>query len=70
LSNDEISKYVEQLDQEAKNIRADSMRLAWHMRGGASYAQVMMMSADERRAISELIKENIETTKKSRLPWF
>lgn len=46
------------------------MRLAWHMRGGATYAQVMMMSADERRIISDLAKDNIETTKKSRLPWF
>lgn len=58
------------MDQEAKTIRADSMRLAWHMRGGATYAQVMMMSADERQIISELVKDNIETTKKSKLPWF
>jgi hypothetical protein len=58
------------MDQEAKSIRSDSLRLAWHMRGGATYEQVMMMSSDERSMISELVKDNIETTKKTRLPWF
>lgn len=58
------------MDQEAKSIRSDGLRLAWHMRGGATYEQVMMMSSDERRMISELVKDNIETTKKTRLPWF
>lgn len=58
------------MDQEAKSIKSDSMRLAWHMRGGATYEQVMMMSADERKIISDLVKDNIETTKKTRLPWF
>ena len=40
------------------------------MRGGVSYQEIMMMSAAERNMISELAKENIETTKKSGLPWF
>jgi hypothetical protein len=40
------------------------------MRGGASYNDVMQMSATERKLISELAKENIETTKKSNLPYF
>jgi hypothetical protein len=40
------------------------------MRGGVSYQEIMMMSSAERNMISELAKENIETTKKSGLPWF
>jgi len=40
------------------------------MRGGATYNDVMNMSLQERRLIGELAKENIETTKKSNLPYF
>jgi len=46
------------------------MRMAWHMRGGATYEQVMHLSNKERQLISELAKENVETTNKTRLPWF
>jgi hypothetical protein len=37
---------------------------------GISYAEVMNMSWDEREIIGEIIKENLETTKKSGLPFF
>jgi hypothetical protein len=40
------------------------------MRGGATYVDVMNMSASERNLINELADENIETTKKSNLPFF
>ena len=70
LSSDDIAKYVEELDQEADNIRSDGLRLAWYMRGGITYDQVMEMSVKERRMISDLAKENIETTKKTNMPWF
>lgn len=58
------------MEAEAKSIREHSMRLAWYMRGGITYEQVLMLSPNEREIISELAKENIETTKKSGLPWF
>ena len=40
------------------------------MRGGASYADVMNMSTTERRLINDMVKENLETAKKSGLPFF
>lgn len=40
------------------------------MRGGITYEQVMQLSYSERQMISDLAKENIETTKKTQLPWF
>ncbi len=40
------------------------------MRGGVSYVDVLNMSSEERKAISKLIEENLETTKKSGLPFF
>ena len=58
------------MEKEAAAIRASCLRLAWHMRGGANYEQVLQMSAQERDAIKALAKENVETTNKTRLPWF
>ena len=40
------------------------------MRGGVSYEDVLNMSIEERKLINELIEENLETTKKTQLPFF
>lgn len=40
------------------------------MRGGATYEDVLQMSHQERKMVSELIKDNLETTKNSKLPFF
>jgi hypothetical protein len=37
---------------------------------GLSYSEVMNMSYEEREIISEIIKDNLETTKKSGMPFF
>jgi hypothetical protein len=37
---------------------------------GLSYAEVMHMSWDEREIIAEIVKENLETTRKTGLPFF
>jgi len=44
--------------------------MAWYMRGGASYEDVLNMSAQERKQINELIEEHMDVTKKTQLPFF
>jgi hypothetical protein len=44
--------------------------MSWYMRGGLSYEQALQLSSSDRTIISELIKDNLETTKKSGLPFF
>jgi len=44
--------------------------MSWYMRGGISYEQALQLSVSEREIISKIIKENMETTKKSGLPFF
>ncbi len=44
--------------------------MAWHLRGGASYTDILNMSVVERKEIQKLIEENLEITKKSGLPYF
>jgi hypothetical protein len=70
LSSEEISTWVDKMDEEANSIRQQSLKMSWYMRGGASYEDVMQMSYQERRLISDLIKDNLETTKNSKLPFF
>ena len=65
-----IEKIIEDLDKEANEIRNQSLKLAWHMRGGITYEQILQLGATERKMINEIIKENYETTKKSGLPHF
>lgn len=65
----EILRESERLDKEAKMIKKDCLKLCWYMRG-LSYTEVMNMSWDEREIIGEIIKENLETTKKTGLNFF
>lgn len=44
--------------------------MAWYMRGGISYTDILNLSIIERAAINKLIEDNLETTKKSNMPFF
>ena len=61
---------VDKMEKEVKAIKKDLLSLCWYMRGGLQYADALELSLDERTIIGEIIKENLETTKKSRLPFF
>jgi hypothetical protein len=65
----EILQLSAKLDKEAKALKKDILKLCWYMRG-LSYAEAMNMSWDEREIVGEIIKENLETTKKTGLPFF
>ena len=67
---EEILKEVDDLDRESKAIKEDLLKLCWYMRGGVTLDDVYWMSVEDRQMISELVKENLETTKKSGLPFF
>lgn len=58
------------MEKEVHSIKQESLKLAWYMRGGLSYTEAMNLSMEERGIISDIIKENLETTKKSKMPFF
>lgn len=66
----EIVKLVEGYEKDSKALREEALRLCWHMRGGLTYDESMMLSYSERNIISDIVKDNFETTKKSGLPFF
>jgi len=70
LSREEIVELLEKYDQESKAIRKEALKFTWYMRGGLSYNEAMALSHQEREIVAAIIKENIETTEKTKLPFF
>jgi hypothetical protein len=70
LSSEDISKLVDQMENECNEIRQEAIKMAWYMRGGLTYNDALQLSSAERKLIGTLIKDNLETTKKSGLPFF
>jgi hypothetical protein len=58
------------MERECNDIRQEALQMSWYMRGGLSYDQALQLSVGERKLINKLIKDNLETTKKSGLPFF
>jgi hypothetical protein len=70
LSIPEILKEVDNLEKESKAFKSDLLKLCWYMRGGITVEDVYYMSYEDRQMIGKLVEENLETTKKSGLPFF
>ena len=58
------------MDREADAIKNDTLKICWFMRGGLTYTEAMNLSPRERDMIGKIVKENLEATKKSGLPFF
>jgi hypothetical protein len=58
------------MDKECTEIKKSALSLTWYMRGGVSYEDVLNMSYEERILINKLVESNLETTKKTQLPFF
>jgi len=70
LDNDEIVSLLDQYDKDSKAYREEALRMCWFMRGGLSYEDAMLLNDQERTIINKIINDNMETTKKSGLPFF
>jgi hypothetical protein len=58
------------MEKEVSVIKTEAIKLCWYMRGGLTYDQSMALNHQERTIISELVNKNLETTKKTGLPFF
>ncbi len=70
LSVTEILRETENLDKEVLEIKHNLVKMCWHMRGSLSFEEAWTLGFEEREIIQNIIKENLETTKKSGLPYF
>lgn len=70
LSNDEIIEFLDSFDKDSKAIKRSLYKLCWYMRGGLSLEEMFCLSPDEREIIVNIINENLEITKETKLPFF
>lgn len=70
LDDAEVESLLDGFEKETRALKDDALRMAWYMRGGLSYDDAMMLNQNEREIINNLIKENLEVTKKSNMPFF
>ena len=70
LDHEAAQKLFDSYEEETNKIKKVALQLSWYMRGGATYEDILNMSTTERKFISGIIDENMETTKKSGLPFF
>ena len=70
LDESGIMTYFKDLENQNKQIKHDLLKICWYMRGGVTYHEALMMSAEEKKIISDIIRDNLETTKKTGQPFF
>lgn len=70
LTDEQIVGLIKDQEKESKALKDETIRISWYMRGGISYDDAMMLSTEERKIIEKLIKENLDVTKKSGIPFF
>jgi hypothetical protein len=70
LTNEEIENLLEKMEGESKAMRDNVLRICWYMRGSISYDDGMLLSNMDLEIINKIIKDNLETTQKSKLPFF
>jgi hypothetical protein len=70
MDNSQIVEELRRLDKQNDGIRDEIIRLTWWMRGGISYNDAMLLSPKDKEIIVALIKENMETSKKTGTPIF
>lgn len=58
------------MEAEIKALKEELMKMAWFMRGGMTLEEAYNLDFQEREIIAGIIKENLETTKKTGLSFF
>lgn len=70
LSLEEIQKLSESMEKEAKALKNQIYQMMWFMRGSITISEAFELESEDLEIIGRIIKENLETTKKTRLPFF
>ena len=70
MSNSDITKFINNLESSIKVIKDEIFKISWYMRGGVTSQELLhIYSYEDRTIMSNIIKDNIETTQKTKLPF-
>lgn len=60
----------DEMDNEIKNFKIELYKLAWFMRGGITIDELYNSSNEDREIMGRVIKDNLDTAKKTGQPFF
>jgi hypothetical protein len=58
------------MDKDIKNLKHELLKICWYMRGGMTYNESLGISPTDRSIIADIVKDNLETAKKTGQPFF
>jgi hypothetical protein len=67
---DQLETLIDKLERECKSLKHEALKTMWYMRGSLSYDEAMTLSYEDRKIISDIVKDNLEVTKKSGRDFF
>jgi hypothetical protein len=70
LTLEEIDQVVKEYEKESKALKKSLLKLCWGMRGSISLDEIYQLSYQDRELINQIIKEHIEVTNETGLPYF
>ena len=66
----DLLEYSKEIERQGLELRNEILKLIWYMRGSVGLDEGFAMGYQDRKMISEIVKENMKTTKESGLPFF
>lgn len=70
LDLDGIDKLSLEYENDTKALREELFRLCWYMRGSLSFTESFSLSIEDREIIAKIVEDNLETAKKTSMPFF
>ena len=58
------------MENEIKNFKGELYKIAWLMRGGITLDELFGTSHEDREVMGKVIKDNLDTAKKTGQPFF
>ena len=70
LNLEEVTKLLNDMEKEVKAIKTELFKLSWFMRGGLPMDLAYQTDPQDRELMGKIIEDHLETTGKTRLPFF
>jgi hypothetical protein len=67
---EEIDQLSQKMEKETKALKDEIFRVCWFMRGSVSVSEAYEMTQEDFSVMNKVISDNLETTKKTKMPFF
>lgn len=61
---------MKEMERSQKNLKHEIYKMCWYMRGSITAEEAFSLCLEDREIISKIIKENLDTTNKTKMPFF